>query len=427
MSNNVGPAPERNAVDAAGRLGTTIAGKYEVDSLIATGGMGAVYRATHVFTRGAIALKVLHSRFVDDFEGVERFLREARAVSKLDHPGIVRVLDAGQDGAQVYLALEYLDGADLGQHLEDRSLDQGTIVQITVQVLAALSAAHAAGIVHRDIKPSNVLLLEGSGQLPAVKLLDFGVAKEVAPDIEDGLTIEGTIVGTPSFMSPEQARGEAVDQRSDLWSVGALMYRALTGRPPFQAPTTSQLIAAIIRDDVSSVRTRCPEVPDALAAVVDRALSRDVTERFQTAREMQAALLSAVNPAPSVSGGDSRPHRSARERSSSRRRALGLLAIVALVLAGGVALHERSVARDAGSPAERPSTTRAPEAVQPVPPPETHVERVEPRSNIPAAQAATGSPRRVLRRPGPVQEAPRPAKREHPVSKPRLKIMRDYE
>ncbi len=258
--------------------------------------MGAVYRARHAFTGANVALKIMHSGVARSKNARERFLREAQAPTSIGHPGIVKVSDAGvaEDGT-LYLVLELLEGEDLGAAVERGAVDGAALIDIGIELLDTLSAAHATGLVHRDIKPENIFLCRPSGAGPRVRLLDFGITRQVS-DTDEKLTQTGTILGTPHYMSPEQARGQPVDARSDVYSVGGTLFYALTGRPPFTAENYNLLIVAIMTHPAPSVRAVRPEIPPDLAAVVDRALSADVSSRFPSALEMRAALEACARP-----------------------------------------------------------------------------------------------------------------------------------
>src|SRR5688572_3054272 len=208
------------------RLGTVLAGKYELQNLIATGGMGAVYGAWQPFLQRKVAVKILHADLVHCEDHVERFLRESRMASALNHPNIVTVLDGGvaDDGAP-YLVQELLEGEDLHTALSEDRIGTSDVFDIALSLLDALSAAHAAGIVHRDIKPENVFLAYEPGGIRKVKLLDFGIGKSERPS--DSLTDPGFALGSPGYMSPEQALEQPVDARADIWGVGALLFHAL--------------------------------------------------------------------------------------------------------------------------------------------------------------------------------------------------------
>ncbi|HJL16647.1 MAG TPA: protein kinase, partial [Sandaracinaceae bacterium LLY-WYZ-13_1] len=274
------------------RIGERFADRYEIEAVLGEGGMGTVYRARHVFTGRRVALKVLHD-FVSASETArQRFLREAQAPTSIEHPSLVQVLDAGDQHGVLYLAMELLDGSDLAAALEEGSLSPDALVGIAVELLDALDAAHRRGLVHRDIKPENVFVLARPEGGARIRLLDFGISGLMEPEqaVGGNLTRTGTIIGTPHYMSPEQARGEKVDGRTDVWAVGAILFTGLTGRAPFDAPNYNVLISKILTEAPPSVREARPDVPEALARVVDRAMRADVDERWPSAAAMRDAL-----------------------------------------------------------------------------------------------------------------------------------------
>lgn len=276
---------------AVARIGNTIAGKYRLNRLIGVGGIGAVYAAVHQFTGRHVALKLLDPS-VASYEGyAARFLREARAAAEIGHPAICDVIDAGQEAdGSLYLALELLEGRTLEAAIEASDLRFDELIRVGVQLLEGLAAAHDRGIVHRDIKPDNVFLLwDAEGEL-RVKLLDFGVAKNTKGGPEVFTTQQGAILGTPYYMSPEQAAGESVDARADVWSAGAVLFHAFTGRPPFEEETYNKLIAKLLNHDPPRLREVRPDLPEWLATVVDGALQRDLGARWQSARTMAEFL-----------------------------------------------------------------------------------------------------------------------------------------
>jgi serine/threonine protein kinase len=275
------------------RVGTTLREKWHLDSLIGVGGMAAVYEATHRNgMRGAV--KVLHSERAADETIKSRFLREGYIANKVDHAGAVRVLDDDEADGSVFLVMELLEGATL----EQAALRQGGALppkemMIAIdQVLQTLSAAHDKGIVHRDLKPENLFLTDSG----VVKILDYGIAglRETSSESRTA-TQTGHAMGTPAYMSPEQARGRwnDVDARSDLWSVGATMFWLLSGTTVHDEGTVPELVAATFLTPARSMQSVAPEVPSALAAVVDRALLLDKEKRWQDASAMREALRAA--------------------------------------------------------------------------------------------------------------------------------------
>ena len=280
--------------DAPNRCGTVIAGKYVLTRRIGTGGMGAVYEARHKVTGKLVAVKVMHAHLAESAQNAARFVREAQAASSIGHPAIVDVLDAGtdQDGT-LYIVLELLHGESLADVMERGGLYTSEIARYGVELLDALSAAHTGGFVHRDIKPENIFLVKDDAGVAHVKVLDFGISKRIE-ETDRSLTVTGAILGTPHYMSPEQARGHHVDARSDLWAVGALLYHALTGVPPFDGENYNVVMVGILTEPVRSIAAHRPDLPAALVDVIARALVKDRRQRWQTAAAMRDALVAAV-------------------------------------------------------------------------------------------------------------------------------------
>ena len=278
-------------------IGTLIGGKYQIERLLGKGGMGAVYQATHRSIGKRVALKFLDRDAARDTAAVARFQREAEAASAIESEHIVHIFDSGvsEDG-RPFLVLELLQGEDLRARLQrERRLPIPDVVNIAAQVLRALSRAHAAGIVHRDLKPDNVFLCRRDDEALFVKLVDFGISKiaRKTPSSHT-LTHQGMVLGTAYYMSPEQAQAFSdVDGRSDLYSLGAIMYEALAGTPPHVGSAYEAILINICTKDAADVRSHAPEVPEALALVVARALSRERDQRYQNAAEFLEALQRA--------------------------------------------------------------------------------------------------------------------------------------
>jgi serine/threonine-protein kinase len=303
-------------------VGQVIADRYRLLSLLGEGGMGSVWKAEHVRMGKALAVKLLRGAFASDPAAVARFRAEAQIVSRLSHPHTIGVFDFGEVGAGeagFYLAMEYVPGRDLARVLrEARRLPEARVVAIADQLLGSLGEAHEAGIVHRDVKPGNVMLLETRTEGDFVKVLDFGIAKLRGAAVSGGgsavpghaaETSAGLIVGTPNYLSPEQARGESLDARSDLYSVGALLYELVAGRPPFAGPNPMAIVGAHLSRPPPPLAEVASGVSPELAAVVHRALEKRPADRFQTADEMRLALqriaapvADAAAPAPEEAG-----------------------------------------------------------------------------------------------------------------------------
>jgi serine/threonine protein kinase len=253
-------------------------GHYEVISPLGKGGMGEVYLAQDVRLGRRVALKVLPAAFADDQDNLARFIREAKAVSALNHPNIITIHDIGDAAGTYFIAYEFVDGRTLRDLARSAPLDAATAIDIGIQVASALADAHRAGIVHRDLKPDN-MMIRATG---LVKLLDFGIARLSRPAEADvtvtampGQTLGGMLIGTPQYMSPEQARGLEVDQQTDLFSFGALLYELLSGTSPFAAGTATDIIVAVLTREPPPLT----KVPPAVAAIVGRALQKDRAQR----------------------------------------------------------------------------------------------------------------------------------------------------
>lgn len=304
-------------------LGRTIAGKFAIESFIGQGAMGAVYKAKQLALDKVVAIKVMHRTQRSGFGGTPpttgpqgreplsgdemfaaRFLREAKAASRIDHPSSLRVIDFGEEpDGLLYMAMEYLDGRDLYTLLQkDFPLAPARIVDIMMQALAAVAVAHEMGVVHRDLKPENIMVLastddEGNPK-DLVKVCDFGIAKITARQTEVGtesglgpkLTTAGLVVGTPEYMSPEQGRGESLDARSDIYSMGVIMFQLLTGRVPFEAETALGVVLKHVTDAPPKPSSIVASTDPRLEAICLRAMQKKKEDRYQTAREMRAEL-----------------------------------------------------------------------------------------------------------------------------------------
>ncbi len=278
-------------------IGRTIAGKFAIVGFLGGGSMGKVYQARQLGLDKSVAVKVMNRALARDEAFAVRFYREAKAAARLDHPNSTRVLDFGEEpDGLLYIAMEYLDGRDLEQViLKESPLDTRRIVAITTQMLSAIAVAHDVGIIHRDLKPENVMLIRGVDEEGApremVKVCDFGIAKLVDRTTDGpARTTSGLVVGTPEYMSPEQGKGESVDARSDLYSVGVLLYQMITGRVPFEAETAIAIVFRHVTEEPKNPSAWRPGVDPRLEQICLRALKKDKDERFQTAREMRTAL-----------------------------------------------------------------------------------------------------------------------------------------
>ncbi len=299
-------------------IGATLGGLYQVESLIGVGGMGRVYRAVHARLGKAYAVKVLPEERSDKQKAVERFLREARSASKIDHEHIVKVVNCDSDAAhRLFIVMELLQGENLGERLERGALPVDDAIEIARQTGSALQAAHDAGIVHRDLKPENIFITKKHGK-DFVKVLDFGISKIKAPEHDDlKLTATDQIIGTPLYIAPELARGvQEVDNRTDIYALGVIVYEMLTGTPPFTGDNHFQLLYKHGNEapDPPSQRSKKADIPAHVESAVLRALEKEPADRFDTMSEFVAALEGPTVP--------------------RRARTVGIPLLVATLLAG---------------------------------------------------------------------------------------------
>lgn len=284
--------------DIASLVGKTIDGKYKVEEMLGMGGMGAVFRARHTFIHNDVAIKVIHPELALDRSVVERFLREARAAATIDHTNAIRVTDFGKAGDMLYLVMEFIRGVSMKDYLEKKQrLTIGETARIMKQVCSALDVAHSFQIVHRDLKPDNIMLKYNSRGEPFVKVVDFGIAKVKSSDSGgQALTNVGMIIGTASYMSPEQCQGAPVDHRSDIYSLGIIAYEALSGKKPFEAPSPMQVIVKHIIEAPPPLRTANAQLPAEVESVVMRAMEKNAAERYATAMEFaeQLSIVAAM-------------------------------------------------------------------------------------------------------------------------------------
>src|SRR5437667_718715 len=263
---------------------------YHVLSRIGRGGMGEVFLAQDTSLGRKVARKLLRSDFTRNEERLRRFRQEARAASALNHPNILTIYEIGHDGSLHFMATEYVEGETLRQHLSRARPTVGQTLDVAVQVASALAAAHQAGIIHRDIKPENIMLRTDGN----VKVLDFGLAKltepktseTAAPTLPQVETAPGVVMGTFSYMSPEQARGLAVDARTDIWSLGVMIYEMAAGRQPFEGETASDVMSLILQKEPPPLAHSSPEVPAEMERIVRKALRKDREERYQTIKDL---------------------------------------------------------------------------------------------------------------------------------------------
>jgi serine/threonine protein kinase len=312
-------------------VGELIAGRYELEKLVGSGGMSNVFRAHDRLLERTVALKILHEQYTRDEDYVERFRREARAVAQLAHPNIVTVIDRGEQEGRQFIVFEYVDGENLKDLLNRGPLEVREAIRLSLQIARALSFAHERGLVHRDVKPQNVLLNE-DGQ---AKVTDFGIARSL--DVH-GVTQTGTVLGTSDYIAPEQARGQKVDPKTDIYSLGVVLYELLSGEVPFSGDNFVAVAMRHVNEPVPSVLDRRPDCPVRLDLAIQRAMSKDPEDRFQSMGDFVVELEACL---AEIDGrGDEgatmivpAPRRPRRERSHERPAVVMPLLLAALVVA----------------------------------------------------------------------------------------------
>ena len=338
-------------------VGELIAGRYELEKLVGSGGMSNVFRAHDRLLERTVALKILHEQYTRDDDYVERFRREARAVAKLAHPNIVTVIDRGEQDGRQFIVFEYVDGPNLKDLTRNGPLEVRDAIGLTLQVARALSFAHDRGLVHRDVKPQNVLLNE-DGQ---AKVTDFGIARSL--DVQ-GVTQTGTVLGTSDYIAPEQARGQKVDPKTDMYSLGAVLYELLVGEVPFSGDNFVAVAMRHVNEPVPSVLGARPDCPARLDFAIQRAMAKDPDDRFASMDDFVAELEACL--AELDGRGDEGatmivpPARPPRRRGSAATRGGSPVTPLLILLAGAlVAVGAYLLLRDDGSgapvPASRPS------------------------------------------------------------------------
>ncbi|PKN49216.1 MAG: serine/threonine protein kinase [Deltaproteobacteria bacterium HGW-Deltaproteobacteria-20] len=397
--------------------GTVLADKYRVERVLGRGGMGVVVAATHLRLEQTVAIKVLQTESIADAVTVERFLREARAAARIESEHVARVFDVGLlDPSVPYIVMEYLSGKDLSDRETCATASLRDIVDWVMQACEAVAEAHAHGIVHRDLKPANLFLAKRLAGPPVVKVLDFGLAKAPPSDAANGRawrTQSFAVMGTPRYMSPEQMRcAKQADERSDIWSMGAVLFEMLTGKPAFDAQSLAELCAMVAADPLPSLRDLRPEIPEGLEHVVAWCMEKRPEDRPQTmaalaealvpfgseyaassAEKIRSVLGTSAYPAPYLAH-SSEPPMPRPPAARGRFVALLVSALAALALLAGVGavLWGRSVPQD--SPPDNLATTSA---SGPHPLPST-AESAEP-APAPYVASASGSPSVASSRP----------------------------
>jgi serine/threonine protein kinase len=380
-------------------VGQTLLGQFQVEEVIGQGGMGRVYRARQLGFDRPVAIKILHTDLVTNTEMVKRFNREARIISRLDHPGIIHVYLFGElpDG-NLYLAMEYVDGRSLTELMAGGPLPVDTSVHIVRQILSALTEAHRKGVVHRDLKPDNIMLVQRSDDALSVKVLDFGIAKFLGS--RTMLTQQGLVFGSARYISPEAAAGETVDERADLYAVGVILYQMLAGRPPFDDSSAVSLLMRHVNDPPPPLLEQpgATDVPATIAAVVMQSLKKDPSHRFDDATAMRAALSEAARAdGVDLPGPDDMSH--VRRRTPPPQEAVeDAPATWVDEDREGAFRTDPMFGPAVTKPAVAPPTIPTTRASDPEPPPATHAE--EPRG--PTTQASSKPFRDAQDSPAPV-------------------------
>jgi serine/threonine-protein kinase len=463
-------------------VGEILAGKYRVERELGKGGMGVVVAATHLDLQEVRAIKLMRPDGLADRQFVERFLREARAAVRLRSEHVAEVYDVGRlESGAPYIVMELLEGQDLSALLKQKGpLPIEDAVLYIMQACDAVAEAHGLGIVHRDLKPANLFLTRRDDGSPCIKVLDFGISKHILPEgdgAEDPITVTNAVMGSPMYMSPEQMRSARhVDARADIWSLGAILYKLLTGRGPFQVSNTAEIFAAVL--DGRPARppsTLRPDLPSGLEAVILRCLEKDPDRRYDTAIELLAALgpygprsddvddeaativrspararIEATAAAPALPGnagpGDVAPigeatgssgaswgHTRARLRGRGHMAALGgalaIASLVTVILFGLRRGHSMENAARAATPVAMariglkvsPRPTMASQPAAPVPQPAIVAESAELRREAAAPQPTPRAPAHSNTTPptgGPPKSLPDPAKKTQPLRPP---------
>jgi serine/threonine-protein kinase len=419
------------------QIGSVLAGRYRVDRVLGQGGMGVVVQAMHLQLHQPVAMKFLLPEVLANQQVVQRFLREAQAAVRLRSEHVARVIDVGAlDSGAPYMVLEYLEGSDLSMFPRSQ-LSVGGIIDLMLQACEALAEAHSLGIVHRDIKPANFFITRGADGTLLLKVLDFGISK--TPVTGHQLTATQAVMGTPAYMSPEQMRSSRdVDHRSDIWSLGVVLYELLQGAPPFGGDTFSSMVIKVVTEALPRLTV---QLPGDLDAIVYRCLEKDPARRFQNMAELTQALAKHAQSETQAAISDQRTrsivglenHRGALEPGPARRAipstisgaagartmppqrgrrwpiVAGAAALAAIIAVAVIGSGGGSGDKKAAAPVARPEAS--PAAPPPAPPPAPAVATPSPAPAAPAAAPAVVPPdaQPAVALPAPATAAPLPA------------------
>ncbi len=454
------------------KAGEVLAGKYRIERVLGQGGMGVVVQATHIHLDERVAIKFLLPQALQSPEAVARFAREARAAVKIKSEHVARVTDVGTlETGCPYMVMEYLHGRDLAQLVQDQGpLTIEHAVDFVLQASEAIAEAHSLGIVHRDLKPSNLFLIHRADGSPCVKVLDFGISKTTGmkgsgPDL--GMTRTTAVMGSPLYMSPEQmASSRNVDQRTDIWALGAILFELLTGQVPFQADTMPQLCAMVLQEPAPALRGRLPMAPEGLESAILRCLEKVPTRRFNNVAELANAIapfaprwgrvsverisriLTAAGQHQVTPGSETLPSspppegmpptgkgaatqaawdQSAPAAKRSRAPLFAAVLGVGVVALGGAAVfgYTRFVANDATTPSAGPATQTVPVATAEPPPapsapsaPPPVVDVADVPTPAPPPSAAPAAVETVEARPAPRAKPSRPVSKKPTEKQP---------
>ncbi len=319
-------------------IGTVLSGRYRLEAKLGSGGMSTVYLARDQTLDRPVAVKVMHREMSEQADQLERFRQEARSVAKFSHPNVVSVIDAGEDGGHPYIVFEYVEGETLKQRISrNGALDPQEAIAYAIEIARGLSVAHARQMVHRDIKPQNILI-DAEGR---AKLTDFGISRQLE---QDGMTATGRVLGTTDYVAPEQAMGRKVDPRTDIYSLGVVLYEMLVGQVPFAADSQVGVAMKHVNEELPDVQRRRPDVSAAVALVVERSTAKDPGERYQEVGEMIDDLSTALEVEAARAGSTTGEATSVLDavpppkRELSSRARWSWAAILALLLVAGAIL-----------------------------------------------------------------------------------------